>query len=369
MKLLLLSVTDAAHTPKWANSLARKGIDVYLFGLLDDKNIDYYSGVNLILEKIPASVKSKSDGSFQKSIYLKVLPKLKSVIQNIKPDILHAHYASSYGLLGALSGYKPFLVSVWGNDVFDFPKKSIIHKNLLKYVFRKAQRIYSTSHIMAKEIKLYTKKTIKIIPFGIDTDVFKPFEVKSIFEKDTIVIGAVKSLSFKYGLEYLLEAFQLVKNNFPDKKIKLLLVGDGVLKNELQTKAEKLNISDDVLFYGAVPHNKVPEMYNMIDIAVFPSVWESFGVSNLEAAACELPQVASKVGGFNEIIDDGVTGFLVEPANPNAFAEKISKLITDENLRERMGKAAREKVIEEFDWNKNVEQMIIEYEQVLRERD
>lgn len=368
IKILLLSDPSSSHTLKWANSLVNKGIEVYLFGLSSENPIGYDSKVNLITEKIPSAIKSQSDGSLKKSIYLKVLPKIKSLIKKINPDILHSHYASSYGLLGALAGKKPFVVSVWGNDVFDFPKKSFIHKKIIQYVLKKADRIYSTSKVMAEEINKYTQKNIQIIPFGVDTDVFRPFEVKRIFEENTLVIGCVKSLSFKYGIEYLIDAFQIIKNKLPERKIKLLLVGDGLLKNDLMNRASKLNIENDVLFFGAVPHSKVPEMYNMIDIAVFPSVWESFGVSNLEAAACGIPQVASNVGGFPEIIEDGKTGILVEPANPTAIAEQVIKLINDDDLRNKMGKAAREKVIRDFDWNKNVEQMIFEYENILSER-
>ncbi|WP_337864984.1 glycosyltransferase [Ignavibacterium sp.] len=368
IKILLLSDPSSSHTVKWANSLSKNGIEVYLFGLSTDNPIGYDPKVNLISEPIPSEIKSQSDGSLQKSIYLKVLPKIKSLIKKINPEILHSHYASSYGLLGTLTGKKPFVVSVWGNDVFDFPKKSFIHKKILQYVLKKADRIYSTSKVMGEETNKYTQKEIRIIPFGVDTHVFKPFEVKKIFEENTLVIGCVKSLSFKYGIEYLIDAFQIIKKKLPERKIKLLLVGDGLLKNDLMNRAKKNNIDNDVVFFGAVPHSKVPEMYNMIDIAVFPSVWESFGVSNLEAASCGIPQVASNVGGFPEIIEDAKTGILVEPANPTSIAEQVIKLINDEDIRIKMGKAAREKVITEFDWNKNVVQMIIEYEKILSER-
>ncbi|AFH49784.1 Glycosyltransferase [Ignavibacterium album JCM 16511] len=343
-------------------------IDVYLFGLGENIPEGYHHKVNIINVKIQNSTKLQADGAFQKSIYLKSLPNILSLVKKIKPDIIHSHYASSYGLLGALTNFHPFFVSVWGNDVFDFPKKSSLHKWILKFVLKKADRIYSTSKVMANETKLYTSKEIGIIPFGVDTEVFKPITISKMFDEDTIVLGTVKSLSYKYGIEYLLEAFKIIKEKLPDKKIKLLLVGDGILKSSLQKKAEELKISNDVVFYGSVPHNKVPEIYNLIDIAVFPSVWESFGVSNLEAAACEKPQVASNVGGFPEIIDDGVTGFLVEPGNPKDIADKVIELINDKSLRIKMGRAARKKVVEEFNWNNNVEQMISEYQKVIKGR-
>ncbi len=366
MKILILADPLSSHTIKWVNSLSQKSMQVFLFGLADLEPKEINQKVNLFIERIPSEVKSLKDGSFQKSIYLKTLPKIKSIIKTVKPDILHSHYASSYGLLGALTGFKPFLLSVWGNDVFDFPKKSFLHQLALQYVFRKANRIFSTSNVMAKEINLYTDKEIKVIPFGIDTEKFKPLSIKKIFDDETLVIGTVKSLSYKYGIEYLLEAFRLVKQKFPDRKIKLLIVGDGILRNKLEILSKELEIDGDVLFYGAVEHSRVPEIYNMIDIAVFPSVWESFGVSNLEAAACEVPQVASDMGGFKEIIENGITGFLVEPKNPQAIAEKIISLIEDVSLRRKIGKNAREKIIRDFDWNKNVEQMISEYQDILK---
>ncbi|MEP0861250.1 MAG: glycosyltransferase [Ignavibacterium sp.] len=368
MKILLLSNIEASHTQKWANSLIENDIDVYLFGLGENILEGYHHKINIITVKIPASTKLQADGALEKSIYLKSIPRIYSLVKKIKPDIMHAHYASSYGLLGALTGFKPFIVSVWGNDVFDFPQKSFLHKWILKFVLRKADRIYSTSKVMANETNLYTSKEIGIIPFGVDTEIFKPFTISKMFDEDTIVLGTVKSLSYKYGIEYLLEAFKIIKEKLPDRKIKLLLVGDGILKNSLQRKAEGLNINNDVIFYGSVPHSKVPEMYNMIDIAVFPSVWESFGVSNLEAAACEKPQVASNVGGFPEIIDDSVTGFLAEPENPKDIADKVIKLINDKSLRIKMGKSARKKVIKEFNWNDNVQTMILEYKKVLEGR-
>ncbi len=366
LKIFLLSNIESSHTQKWANSLTEREVDVYLFGLAGKEAEGFNSKVNLIVDKVPARIKTQTDGSFQKSYYLKSVPKIRNLIKKIKPDILHAHYASSYGLLGALSLFKPFLVSVWGNDVFDFPKKSFIHRSVLKFVLNKADRIFSTSKIMADEISLYTNNTPVVIPFGVDTNMFRPYDVKRIFDHDTITIGCVKSLSFKYGIEFLLDAFAIIKEKLSNRKIKLLLVGDGILKNTLIEKAKRLKIEQDVLFYGAVTHSKVPELYNMIDIAVFPSVWESFGVSNLEAAACEIPQVASNIGGFKEIIKDGVTGFLVEPENPVAIAEKVIELIDNYDLRIKIGKSARQEVINNFDWNKNVDQMIEEYFKTLK---
>src|SRR5690606_14690363 len=116
--------------------------------------------------------------------------------------ILHAHYATSYGLIGALSGFKPFVLSVWGADVYDFPRRSKLHKKLFQYNLKKADLILSTSEIMRNELKKYTAKEVLVTPFGVDTSVFCK---KDIAEKDNSVIniGTIKSLEEKYGIIYI----------------------------------------------------------------------------------------------------------------------------------------------------------------------
>lgn len=368
IKLLILSDPSSSHTSKWVNSLYRKGIQLKLFGLSDYNKEEYDNGIEIKIVDFSKSAKKKSDGDLRKLIYLKAISELKKIIKSFNPDIVHAHYASSYGLLGALSRFKPFLVSVWGNDVYDFPKKSLIHKKAFQFVMNASDRIFSTSKIMADEISKYTDKSIKVIPFGVDTDVFKPFPVNKIFEPDTIVLGAVKSLSYKYGNDTLIKAFKIVCEKLKHYKLKLLLIGDGVLRQDLEKLVNELNLNRDVKFLGLIPHHQIPIYHNIIDIHIYPSVWESFGVSNLEAAACEKAQVASNIGGFTEILSDGVDSFLVNPNSPEQFAEKIIMLITDPNLRIKMGKEARNNVIRNFNWSDNVETMINEYLSIMEQK-
>ena len=85
----------------------------------------------------------------QKILYFRFLPKLKLILKRFKPDILHAHYASSYGLIGALSNYRPFIVSVWGSDIYSFPKEGLLKRKILQFVLKKSDVICSTSYAMA----------------------------------------------------------------------------------------------------------------------------------------------------------------------------------------------------------------------------
>jgi len=98
-----------------------------------------------------------------------------------------------------------------------------------------------------------------------------------------------------------------------------------------------------------------------LDIYVAPSLEESFGVAVLEASACNKPVVVSNVGGLPEVVDNGITGFIVEPMNPNDLATAIEKLVRNPSLRLEMGRKGREKVFEEYEWNKCVSAMIEHY--------
>ncbi len=365
MKLLLLSDPNSTHTIKWAKSLAKNNIEIVIFGLGDLYVKDYEGISNINIQMLNLKF-SKNENSLFKVKYFKALPIVKKIIKNFKPDIVHAHYATSYGLIGALSGFHPYIISVWGSDIFSFPLKSPIHKMILQYNLKKADKILSTSHIMAKETKKYINKDIEVTPFGIDLEKFKPMEVESLFDKNDIVIGTVKSLEKKYGIEYLIRAFKIVSDKYADLPIKLLIVGGGSLENKLKKITKELKIESKTIFTGKVTFNDVPKYQNMLSVFVALSYNESFGVAVIEASACEKPVVVSNVGGLPEVVEDGVTGIVVPPGNPEKTAEAIEKLILNENLRKKMGKKGRERVKKYFNWDDNIRQMIRIYKNLLR---
>ena len=366
MKILFLSDASSIHTKRWVNSIVEKGVTVHLFSLKPVNTADYpdhdFTFTQFDLQK--------RFGGLSKLNYLKVLPELKKVIAGFKPDILHAHFATSYGLLGALSGFHPFILSVWGSDVFDFPKKSFLHKSILEYNLKKADKILSTSHVMAEETKIYTDKEIEVTPFGIDTAKFAPEKAERTaltpFAEDDIVVGTIKLLETKYGINYLIEAFSIVSRKHPELPLKLLIVGDGSERKNLENSAKELKIDEKVYFAGMADYSKVPSFHKVIDIYAALSVLdsESFGVAIVEAEGCGKPVVVSNVGGLPEVVEDGKTGFVVEKKNAAAAAEKLEKLVLDAGLRCMMGKAGRERVLKLYDWNENVAQMMEIYSKI-----
>jgi len=369
VKILIAANLNSVHTIKWVKALSEKGIELILFCLTNyDKN--KYNKINNI--KIYSTNNKnkihKSENKFKKLKFIFALPMLKKIIKTEKPDIIHAHYASSYGFICSLTGFKPLIVSVWGSDIYTFPKTSFLAKKIIKFTLKKATRIFSTSNDMAKETNLYTTKNIDITPFGIDVSSFKKSNKKSLFKPDDIVIGTIKNLEPVAGIDILIKTFYKLKQSQLKYPIKLLIVGDGSQKENLITLCEKLNIYDDVIFTGSVNYSQINNYLNEIDIYVAPSLAESFGVAVLEASACELPVVVTNVGGLPEVVIHEQTGFIVEKSNINQMYEAIYKLINDKNLRIHLGKNGKAFIEKQYPWHDNVNKVINIYNELLNNK-
>lgn len=143
--------------------------------------------------------------------------------------------------------------------------------------------------------------------------------------------------------------------------LKVIFVGEGELGHRLNDIAYKLNIQDKIIFTGF--RADIPEVTSTFDIACLPSLWEGMGRSVLEAMASGKPVVASRVGGIVDLVQDGLTGILVDPGDHQALAKAIIRLLKDKGLRQKMGEEARKRVDERF----STEKMVVEIEKIYNE--
>ena len=203
--------------------------------------------------------------------------------------------------------------------------------------------------------KEYNRFDVKVISFGIDLKLFKPKKNKSKF-----IVGTIKSLESHNGIDCLIDAAELVVKRY-NNKIDFQIIGKGLLKDEMEQRVKNLNIDKNVKFLGFVPHKSVVEYYNCFSIFVVVSTRESFGVSVLEAAACEIPSITSNVGGLKEVNKNNETGIIVEPNDPISLADSIINLYEQNSLRLKLGENARKRVIKKFNWQENLNQMIRVY--------
>lgn len=362
LRICYLSDINSVHTHKWIKFFKEQSYDIHVISLSPGE----YEGVTVhSLEVNESLVRQKADSG--KLEYLKKIRKVKALVKEINPDILHAHYATSYGLLGAMTNFHPFIISVWGSDIYDFPIKSRLHKLILKRNLKKADYILSTSRIMKKETEKYTDKDIKVTPFGVDTNKFIPrFNEKKT--KDEIIIGTIKSLEEKYGIEFLIRAFAKTKDNNEKLKLKLRIGGRGSQEEYLKNLCKELSVYNDVRFLGFLNEEQVINEFQNFDIAVFPSTLdsESFGVAAVEAEACGVPVVVSDVGGLMESTKPNITSLVAKKESVESLYNKIQTLVQNQELRQNMGIEARKFVEENYSLTNNFNDIDIIYRDILK---
>ncbi len=349
MKVAILGAANSIHTTRWANGLASRGVKVHLVSV-HGLPLELDPRVNLYLLKNKAPLG-----------YLTAFFEVRQLIKQIHPDLMNVHYATGYGLLARLVGFKPTLLSVWGSDVYDFPEKSFLHRWLLKGNLESVNAIASTSLCMAcKTAETYHHEKVFITPFGIDEIQFQSLPAGE--DKNEIVLGTVKTLKQLYGIDILIKAFAKAWKdlNQPDN-IKLEISGGGPDLVSLQNLVQDLGVTNQVMFHGPVNHNEVPAMLNRLDVYCAFSRHESFGVAILEASACEKPVIVSDADGPAEVILDGKTGLVVPKEDVDASAKAMIKLIQDQQLRRKMGKAGRQHVLENYTWDKSLDLMLKAY--------
>ena len=366
MKVLILSDADSIHTLRWVRSLSARGCNILLFNLLKC-DLSPYDGMHNVqvysCDFVLRDSAVLSQRILDKMVYLKAVGKLRKQIKAFRPDFLHAHYACSFGLIGALANFHPYVLSVWGSDVYSYPDQGTLYRKLLTFTLSRADYILSTSHCMARRTRLFTSKPIDVTPFGVDMQRFAP--VPATDKPATFVVGNVKTLKANYGIDTLIQAFALVHQHRPTVDMRLLIAGTGPDRDQLIGLCEQLGIRPLVDFLGYIPNQELPQLYAKFDVAVSLSREESFGVVAVEAMSCGCPVVTSDAEGFCEVVDNDVTGFIVPKDNPKAAAEAIECFIDNPSLRASMSTAARQRVAKLYDWERNVDTMMDIYKRVI----
>lgn len=213
---------------------------------------------------------------------------------------------------------------------------------------------------------------IAVIPNGANTDLFKPMDTNQA-RRQLNLSGAdyfvtfVGSLAAWQGVEHLTRSAPYILKECPESKF--LIVGDGTMKQGLIELAQRIGVSDRMIFTGRVPYDKVPLYINAGDVCVVPKKPMASGYSPLklyEYMACEKPVVATRTSGF-EILKANNAGLLVNPENLQELAKAIIKLLQDPELRKQMGKNGRKYVVENHSWESVAKRVAEVCEQTFQE--
>lgn len=357
MKICFIAPANNYHTQKWCDWFRNRGyqVDVISFteGEINDCTVHYINS--------GAGVRGSDT---QKLKYLFQAKKVHDIVKEVHPDIINVHYATSYGTVAALAKLTPYYLSVWGSDIYDFPKKSILHRMMLQFSLSRATYLLSTSKAMAKEAARYTKKPFAITPFGVDCELFSPdktrpreYDMVNTKNGRDYVIGTVKSLSDKYGIATMLRATAILKKEHPEVPVQLRIAGKGPQENEYKALARKLGIDNITHWLGFISQEQAAVEWANMDCGIIPSESESFGVSAVEAQACGTPVIISDIPGLMEATVPGKTSVVVSCKHPQDLAQTMFEMYMDVDKRHGFGQAGRKFVCETYELNRCFEKI------------
>lgn len=305
--------------------------------------------------------------------------KMMQLTAREKFDVLHVHWVLPNAPAAALVAQfrkLPLVISMHGSDVF-MAEKNRAFGATARWCFDRAQWLTACSdELMQRALALGAdESTTEWIPYGADA---KAFHVDSAaaqrvrdalhLQNDDVMILAVGRLVYKKGFEFLIAAMPEILQRAPHAR--LVLVGYGDLRDELETQAHALGLNGEVTFAGRVPREQIPAYFGAADIVSVPSVRDAAGNVDglpnvvLEGMAAGKAIVASNIAGFPDVIDDGASGLLVPEKKSDALADAVVALARDARLRAALGERAREKIHTQLNWENVARRFIRVYEQV-----
>ncbi len=288
------------------------------------------------------------------------LAEIAAYLRREKVDLVHTH-CSIPGFIGRLAAWiagVPLVVhTVHG---FHFHEQTATLKRLIYALLERFAGLFTDALLSQNRSDLDEARRYRIVPperlhfigNGIDLDRFKPC-MKLSSPDGPLTITCVARMEAVKNHKMLFEAVRLLKEG--GEQFRVWLIGDGDLRPKYQDLCERMEIGHLVHFLGY--RDDIPELLAQTDIAVLTSIKEGIPRAVLEAMAMGTPVVATRVNGTREVVRDGETGFIVELDDTEALATRLSKLISDPALREKMGLRAREIVVQEFDERMTIESL------------
>jgi N-acetyl-alpha-D-glucosaminyl L-malate synthase BshA len=306
---------------------------------------------------------------------LALATKMATVAQNENLDLLHVHYAIPHSISAILAReslksqrYLPVITTLHGTDI-TLVGADRSYLPITRYGIVQSDGVTAISNYLknaTKEIFQFDK--IDVIPnFVCQTDYQRHpvAELKRMLapEFEPLLVHVSNFRPVKRPVDCVEILSRVLKTGI---RTRLVMVGDGTERTNAEHRARCLGISDKCTFVGKQP--KIVDYLSASDVLLLPSEQESFGLAALEAMACELPVVASRVGGVPEVVTDQETGFLSDVGDVDKMAADVATLLTDNGLRLMMGKRARESAVSRYRTDIVIPQYIDFYQRVLNEK-
>lgn len=301
-------------------------------------------------------------------------------IRRSKPDILYAHWVLPNGLPVAIVSKIfriPMVISLHGSDMF-IANRNGAFRTLARWIFNQSKLVTSCSPEMLEKARaLGAPQNSFLLPYGVSPEQFTRLETTPLnirlrygWKKDQPVVFSIGRLVHKKGFDVLIRAAVQMKAAIPD--VRIIIGGGGVLEQPLKEQIHALGVEDVVMLTGPILWHEVPQYLNEADIFVLPSIYDAKGNVDglpnvlLEAMACGKAIISSNIGGAPLVIKDQENGILVDPGNAEEIGRTANFLLQHPELRETLGKAARETVETRLSWDHICQQLVSRIEAIRR---
>jgi glycosyltransferase involved in cell wall biosynthesis len=366
MRICFLADIRSIHTKRWIEFFAHSN-EIHLITLnfspseMGNVSLDSYEKLGVKIHTLSKSFPGILLNSWR----------VRQLVRTIQPDLLHAHFATHYGFWGARTGFHPFVVSGWGDDVLIHTKKFGL-SFFVNHALRSADLITCDGENSFEAIRTLgiSREKIHLITHGVDTKKFSP-DLRDpelyghIFRNAWPTVICIRGFNPIYDPETIIRAIPHVLEHAPE--VNFLIAGKGYAEEKMRALAGNLKISEYIHFCGWIPHEKLPPYLASSDIYLSASLSDGgVAVSTFEAMASGLAVVVTPVGDNQLWIKNNENGFIVPVGEPGLMAEKIIHLVRNPDLRRACGRTNRALVEEKQDYYKEMEKVHVLYKDLVK---
>ncbi|MBE0685785.1 MAG: glycosyltransferase family 4 protein, partial [Anaerolineaceae bacterium] len=352
-RILYFSRNLTTHDVRFLTSLAKTDMDVYYLRLeIQNTNLDE----NSLPEKVHI-LPTLNDRKFRfKNIFGNV-NKLRRIIDQINPDIVHAGPIQSCGFLTALTGFTPLITMSWGSDILVDSEKNIFWNWITKFTLKRTSIFIGDCEVVKTKAKSmgFPENRIVQFPWGIDLNHFQPgnnLELRNqLGWNDKFILLSLRSWEKIYGVDLVARTFVEASKSEPD--LRLILLGNGSQEVEIKTIFEEAGIIDRVYLGGVIGQKALPDYYHASDLYISASFSDGSSVSLMEALASGLPVLVSDIPGNKEWIDHDRNGWLFETGSVENLAKSILIIFKNKANLSQVGIEARKSAEKKANWDVN----------------
>jgi glycosyltransferase involved in cell wall biosynthesis len=349
MRICYLAAADSIHSSRWIRFFRDRGHEVHWISLVP--RADAARDIDPIVEI--------TSPGFKPLRMARAVHAARRLLRSLRPDVLHAHYAGVYGVVAALSGFHPLVLTPWGSDVLIAGRSPLV-RPFVRLALRRADLITVDAQHMADSVVGFgvPRDRIRLVYFGTDTEMFRP-EARSDEVRRQIgapIVVSLRSFEPVYDVATLIRCVAAVVRAVPG--VRFLLIGRGTQEAALKDLSNSLGVSDHVVFLGHVHASQLPRYLASSDVYVSTALSDAgLAASTAEAMACGLPVIVTDSGENRRWVRDSESGYVVPTKSPEVLTERIIDLLRHPDVRERWGEANRQVIVEHNNYAREMTRM------------